>query len=615
MKFVNHIACRTVMFSILCGVASTVGSEPRPTKKVPSVAHHRKAYFGELHVHSKNSFDSYFNGVRVSPDDAYRFGRGESIPHFGGKMVQLNTPLDFMAVTDHAMYLGILPKLDAEDNPLGQLDVARRIRSTEKKIEFSELWRILFPGENEEPDLPRDLVDESVRSTWREYATLADRYYQPGVFTTLVGYEWTAATDNKGLHRNIIFRSTTDLPAAPFSILDSINPEDLWDWMDAVRASGTDLLAIPHNPNQSDGLMFPYEQWDGSPLDRDWSDQRTRNEPVVEVTQIKGTSETTPVLSPNDEWAAFEIFDERMGTGGIRSNPHGSYVRDAYLRGLEVYSQRGFNPYVFGMIGSSDGHNSNSPIEENNYTGKMLNIDGTPILRRTGGSGIARHNWSLSASGLAGVWSEENSREAIYDALERREVFATSGTRIKVRMFGGWDYPSELIEDPEWISIAYRDGVSMGNELPQSEDAVESAPAFIVRAIKDPSSAWLQRIQIIKGWIDNGEAKQQVYDVACSDSLTPDPVTHRCPDNLATVDTKTCDYSKSSGDVELAVRWADPNFSPDQYSFYYARVIENPTCRWTTWDANRMGLPLLDTVPATIQERAWSSPIWYRPDS
>ena len=591
-----------IVFSTLCGAPST-RAEPA-----------RHAYFGELHIHSRNSFDSYFNGVRVSPDDAYRFGRGESIPHFGGYQVQLSTPLDFMAVTDHAMYLGILPKLDTEDNPLGRLDVARKIRSREKKIEFSELWSILIRGRNEEPELPPDLVDESVRSTWREYAALADTYYQPGVFTTFAGYEWTAATDNKGLHRNIIFRGTTDLPEAPFSRLDSINPEDLWDWMDAVRAGGTDLLAIPHNPNQSDGLMFPYKQWNGSPLDRDWSDQRHRNEPLVEVTQIKGTSETTPLLSPNDEWAAFEIFDERMGTGGIRSNPRGSYVRDAYLRGLELDSQRGFNPYRFGMIGGSDGHNATSPVEENNYTGKMGDIDATPLLRRTGGSGIARHNWSLSASSLVGVWSEENSRDAIFDALERREVFATSGTRIKVRMFGGWRYPPELIDDPEWVSAAYRDGAPMGNELPRPSKAADrSAPGFIIWALKDPSSAWLQRLQIIKGWIDNGEAKQRVYDAACSDSLTPDLVTHRCPDNLASVDTRTCDFSKSSGDVELAVRWTDPDFSPDQYAFYYARVIENPTCRWTTWDANRLGLPLLDTVPATIQERAWSSPIWYRP--
>jgi hypothetical protein len=599
-----------LVVSIFCGFPGIAGAQAREKELSDTVG--RYAYFGELHVHSRNSFDSYFNSVRVSPEDAYRYGRGEAIPHFSGLKVQLSTPLDFMAVTDHAMYLGILPKLGSEDNPLGRLDVARRIRSTEPKLEFAEFAKILFPGPNVEPELPSDLVDASIRSTWREYAVLADRFYQPGEFTTLVGYEWTAATEYRGLHRNVIFRDTKDLPEVPFSTLDSINPEDLWDWMDTVRASGTELLAIPHNSNQSDGLMFPLAQWNGSPLDRDWSDRRTRNERLVEVTQIKGTSETTPALSPTDEWAGFEIFDERMGLGGVRSNPRGSYVRNAYLRGLELGARLGFNPYVFGMIGSSDGHNSNGPIEENNYTGKMADIDGTLELRRNGGSGIARHNWLLSASGLAGVWSEENTREAIFDALARREVFATSGTRIKLRMFGGWAYPEELTENPEWASVAYRDGVAMGNELPPSQAA---APVFLVWAIKDPASAWLQRVQIIKGWIDEGEAKEQVYDVACSDSLTPDPVTHRCPDNQATVDTKTCDYSKSRGDVQLAVRWADPDFSPEQYAFYYARVLENPTCRWTTWDAHRLGLPLLDTVPATIQERAWSSPIWYRPES
>jgi len=570
----------------------------------------RKAWFGELHVHSANSFDSYFESVRAGPEDAYRFALGEAVK-IGGMTARIKAPLDFLAVTDHAMYLGVLPAFSVEGHPAAALPVAEKFRSNED-MPFAEYWQMLFPKTEAERVIPINIVNNTVRETWAEYAKLAEKYYVPGKFTTLVGYEWTSAVEAQGLHRNIIFRGT-NVPEVIFSTLDSTNPEDLWAWMETVREGGTELLAIPHNSNQSNGLMFPDSRWDGSPIDAAWAETRMRNEPLVEVTQIKGTSETVPALSPNDEWASFEIMDERMGTNGVRSEPKGSYVRQAYKDGLALNSKQGFNPYKFGMIGASDGHNSISASEEDNYTGKVVGIDGTPELRRSGGSGIARHNWMLSAAGLAGVWAEENTREQIFDALKRKEAFATSGPRIKVRIFAGWDFPADMMDRKNWVQQAYQKGVPMGADL-HARPTGAGAPQMAVWAMKDPAGAWLQRLQVIKGWVDTaGETHEQVYDVACAGTGQPDPETFRCPENGATVDLKTCEAARSNGNVALATVWHDPNFDAKAAAFYYVRAIENPTCRWTTWEAIRAGLPILDTVAATLQERAWSSPIWYEP--
>ena len=586
-------------------------TKARPKETNPAA---RRAYFGELHVHSKNSFDAAFTHSAVDPEYAYKFARGDAVP-FGDSTVRIGQPLDFMAITDHAMYLGVIDALRQSDPSVAHLPVTQQLNDPDSNVTFGEFWQMMFPLNKDEAAIPGDIRDSIVRDTWSIYPELARKYYEPGKFTTLVGYEWTSAVQAQGLHRNIIFRGT-DVPEMPFSVLDSRNPEDLWTWMDDVRARGMELLAIPHNPNQSNGLMFSSTKWDGSPLDSIWAETRMRNEPLVEVTQIKGTSETVPSLSPNDEWAGFEILDERMGTGGVRSRPQGSYIRQAYKDGLALAAEKGFNPYRFGMIGSTDGHNAVVPAEENNYSGKMFGYDGTPEKRLTGGSGISRYNWMLSASGLAGVWASENTREGIFDALRRKEAFATSGPRIKVRLFAGWDFPENLMSRTDWVDVGYTHGVPMGENLPAAPDE-NAAPKFAVWAMKDPASAWLDRVQIIKGWIDaDGQTHEKVIDVACSDGATPDPITNRCPDNGAGVDLRTCDISMDSGDVSLAVVWEDPDFEPTEHAFYYARVIENPTCRWSTWEALRANRPLLseEDVPPTIQERAWSSPVWYSPE-
>ena len=356
-------------------------------------------------------------------------------------------------------------------------------------------------------------------------------------------------------------------------------------------------------------MMFrKVDSW-GREFTAEYAAARMRNEPLVEVTQIKGTSETHPVLSQNDEWADFEIMQELLGTTAGDGKIQGSYVREAYLNGIEIQQEKGFNPYKFGLIGASDSHNSSSPVEEYNYTGKIGNADGTPELRR-GGSFINTHNVQYSASGLAGVWVEENTREEVFDALKRRETFATSGPRIPVRFFAG-EYPDQLPKSGMDAIQLYAKGVPMGSDLPKGI----TAPRFFASAIQDIFSAPLQRLQIIKGWREAGELKEQVIDIACSDGAVPIAETNRCPDNGASVELETCKISGGVGSSQLAAIWSDPNFDASQYAFYYVRAIENPTCRWSTWDALRNDWELMEGVPATIQERAWSSPIWTVPEA
>ena len=379
-----------------------------------------------------------------------------------------------------------------------------------------------------------------------------------------------------------------------------------------------EALAIPHNSNVSNGLMFPAKDWAGAELDANYAAMRMRNEPLVEITQVKGTSETHPSLSPNDEWAGFELYDTLIATDIVAKKP-GGFVREAYRNGLELQSKFGFNPYKFGLIGSSDTHNAGGPVEEKYYFSKAGILDGTAERRGSVPSDI-KHNFGKvdasktfpfwSASGLMGIWAEENTRDALFDSMRRKETFATSGPRIKVRFFAGYNYKNTMLTNPDIIRKAYRDGVPMGSDLAAKG---KRSPSFLVWASFDPNSTWLQRIQIIKGGVKNGESYEQVFDVACSDGLSPDSESHRCADNGASVKLDDCTVAPDKGAVELKALWQDPTFSSDDDAFYYLRVLENPTCRWSTWDALRAGESPMDGVPARIQERAWSSPIWYLP--
>jgi len=579
-------------------------------------AHARQVYFGDLHIHSSWSVDAYEMGVRVGPSEAYRYAKGESIPHIGGTPIQLaGPPLDFMALTDHAEYLGVISAATRRDHPLRELPIIRHWLGRDHENALSAWDRIVqsFLGRRPLPALVQDSV---VKPAWQELIDLANRHDRPGHFTAFVGFEYSSDPGAQNLHRNVIFRGA-DVPDRPFSAMDSDNPEDLWRWMDEARAKEGDLLAIPHNSNGSNGLMFARTRFDGQPIDRAWAERRIRNEPIVEVMQIKGQSETNPVLSPNDEWAGFEVAPWLTGDPSRSSRPVGSYVRDALKAGLQLADQIGSNPFALGMIGSTDGHNASSPFEERNYTGKIGTLDGTPQSRlagsiRTGASEKldpkAVTFWS--AAGLAGIWADANSRADLFDALRRREAFSTSGPRIRVRLFGGWDFDVRDA-DSEIARIGYARGVPMGGTLPAN--SAGQAPTFLLAAQKDPLEADLERIQIIKGWIEDGRSHEKVIDVACSGRNTPDRERYRCPNRAKLPNLASCEPDATSGSKAFNVWWRDPSFDPTERAFYYVRVLQVPTCRWSTYDARRLGILPPETVPPTIQERAITSPIWYEP--
>ena len=590
-----------------------------PTR-LPGYSADRNAYYGDLHVHTQLSFDAYIFNVRRTPDDAYRFAKGEAIGHAQGYEIRLaGGPLDFVAVTDHAEYIGAIREAGDPNSPLSKLPVTQGLFSPDPTAIREAFTRVVTGFRNN--SLPAEFDAPAIVSkAWGEIRDAAARHNAPGRFTTFVGYEYTSAPDGRNLHRNVIFKGSK-VVEFPYHSNMSKDPEDLWRTMDGWRANGIEALAIPHNSNGSDGLMFDSVRLNGKPMDKAYSDLRMRNEPLVEMTQIKGTSETHPTLSPNDEWANFEIMESYIGQDKPITKFQGGYVRRALQDGIVMRQTQGFNPFKFGLIGASDTHNAApGTVEEPNYFSKTGRNDGTPELRGSVPPKAAA-DWegadpakaggrfqSWGASGLAGVWAEENSREAIYAAMRRKETFATSGPRIKVRFFAGYDFPADLLTRPDTVRQAYAHGVPMGGDL---LPAANKAPKFLVWAVRDPSSGFLQRAQVVKGWVENGVAREQVFDVACADGLKV--VGGRCPSNSASVDLKTCQPDRFKGDVELRTVWADPTFNPKQRAFYYVRVLENPSCRWSTWDALRAGVARNPKLQPTVMERAWSSPIWFEP--
>jgi|TARA_B110000208_G_scaffold34095_2_gene44940 hypothetical protein len=604
----------------------TTSTEPRPTElttpspgnvstTTPGFNSDRNAYFGDLHVHTMYSFDAFIFGTTSSPNDAYTFAKGGTLKHPAGFDMKLDVPLDFYGVSDHAFYLGVLREMANPESEISKHEVAEGMStlgdSADRGSKFSRILQFI------RSERANEINDSNiVKSAWQDIIQSANRHNDPGNFTTFVAYEYTTtANDGGNLHRNVIFRDD-NVPDLPFSRLDSRNPEDLWQWMDRNRAAGIESLAIPHNSNGSNGNMFMLTDWSGNPLDSAYANQRMRNEPLIEITQVKGTSDTHPALSPNDEWADFEIMPFMVATQ-LASQPEGSYVREAYLNGIALQEKQGFNPYKFGVIGSSDTHNATYAGDEDDYWSKVGLRDSDGVKRgsvpleepRDGGELYADTYYNTwSASGLAGVWAEENTREAIFDAFRRKETFGTSGPRIKARFFAGYDLPQ--VSDPELTSKAYSGGVAMGSDLLADGNR---APSFLAWVARDPNSAPLQRVQIIKGWVENGEPQEAVYDVACSDGGVVDPVSNRCPDNGANVNLADCRISSNLGAAELKASWQDPDYDATQNAFYYLRAMENPSCRWSTWDAIRAGVEPRSDLAATIQERVWSSPIWITP--
>ena len=623
----------------------------------------RNPYYGDLHVHTAYSFDGYAFGTLASPYDAYSFARGEAISNPGGYDMQLTEPMDFYAVTDHGMFLGLV-KAAAETNtefsknkfsePYHDLNAPGNFGTDmfsrfKRLLTFADFIPSAVSGVFGE-QLNRQEVLEITRSAWADTIDAADQFNDPGRFTTFAAYEYTSSTANMGnLHRNVIFQDTETLPREPFSRLHSNNPEDLWDWMDELRSKGVESLAIPHNSNGSNGQMFKTVDWSGTPFDNSYAEQRSRNEPIVEITQIKGTSETHPTLSTRDELAGFEITPYRVATGAL-SQIKGSYVREALLTGLAIETQGTTNPYQFGFIGSSDTHSAASQNNESAFSSKLgilsstaeqrgsipqkgfdgqLAYYGTKVFETINPTPLGKSLYvkidsdvyaggaspTYGASGFAAAWAEENTRDSLYQAFRRKEVFATSGPRIRLRFFAGYNFDSSMLSAANGIERAYANGVTMGGTLlAKQQGADNSSPGFMVIASADPKNAPLQRIQIIKGWVDSaGKTYENVVDVACAHGAEVNAQTNRCPDNGARVDISDCSINPEKGSAQLSVLWQDPEFDPQQRAFYYARAIENPTCRWSTWDAIRAGVAPRPDLATTIQERAWSSPIQYLP--
>jgi hypothetical protein len=580
-----------------------------------------KVFWGDTHLHTAVSVDAGTMN-RIGQEDAYRFARGEEITTTHGLRAKLSRPLDFLVISDHAEMYGLMPQLLAGDQAVLSTDTGKRwhaeLTSGDTDRIFTTAMEIVGSLSGDEPPIKSD---QAVKNAWQNYTALADKYNDPGVFTALIGYEWTAIGGDN-LHRNVIFRgdSSTANRTVPFSQYDSKNPEDLWKHLSAVEdKTGAEVLAIPHNGNLSNGRMFTVETFGGKPLTKELAAMRAQYEPLVEVTQIKGDGETHPMLSPNDEFADYETWDKSNLNGTEAKTPdmlQWEYAREALKTGLKLDESLGVNPYKFGMVGSTDSHTSMAAVEEENFFGKHSGVEPEPhrwehVVIEAPDPEFTVKGWQQAASGYAGVWATENTREAIFDAMKRKETYATTGPRMTVRFFGGWDFNDADTKTRLPATAGYAKGVPMGGDL---SDAPEGkAPTFLVAAAKDPYSGNLDRIQIIKGWLnENGETEEKVYDVVWSDDRKPD-ADGRVPPVGNTVDVENATWSNSIGDPEMIAVWQDRDFDPNQRAFYYARVIEIPTPRWTAYEAKRFDIDMSDDVPMTTQERAYTSPIWYAP--
>ncbi len=577
-------------------------------------------YWGDTHLHTYLSGDAYSFGATITPDEAYRFAKGETIRTDGDENTRIRRPLDFMMVADHANNMGVLPALVAGDlrvlTTKGAAELAKRLA---RRPTVSEL---LKSATEEEYDAGSKLIgaakaiafrdygiEESFkRDVWQEVVAVAERHNDPGTFTTFVGYEYTPTP----IHRNVLFVGgpSDTLQTLPFSSADSQNPEDLWAHLTRYKEmTGSDVIAIPHNSNLSRGNTFRQVTFEGKPISSDYARIRSDIEPIIEVTQIKGDSETYPLISPNDEFADHETYGLRGPTADKESNrtiedvARASYARSALQTGLDIEANVGVNPYKFGMIGSTDAHTGIASVDEDNFWGKLGGAE--PSRFRP----ARQANWA--SAGYAAVWATENTREAIFSALKRREVYATTGPRITLRFFAGWDFSDGDALRPDIAVIGYGRGVPMGADLIQSEGT--KAPTFLVRATKDPEGANLDRVQIIKGWRDqSGKLKEKVYNVAWSGQRNID-ANGLLPSVGSTVNLPEASYKNTIGTSELSATWRDPDFNQSERAVYYVRVLQIPTPRWTVYDAKFYGVNFPQTPPPVIEERAYSSPIWYTP--
>jgi hypothetical protein len=602
------------------------GYSPYAGRKYPM-----RPLFGDTHLHSANSGDAFGAGNRFSPEETYRIARGEEVVSSTGIPFKLARPLDFVVISDHAEGLGLLTQV-YEGSPAFMSDATLLRWRSMMQAGGGEAARATTEiiAAQSSNGLPAVLTNPKVAgpvmmSVWQRYTATADKYNEPGRFTTIIGYEWTPLPGGDNLHRNVLFRDGKGAAdqVFPFSSWDSEDPERLWAWMEGYeQKTGGKIMAIPHNANLSNGRMFAATTFTGGPLTRDYAQRRTRFEPIHEIVQSKGASESHPLMAPNDEFIGYGIAGWDYGnlpltaalTKGMMPT---NYVREGLKRGLEHQGTLGANPFKFGVIGSLDAHNSIPSIGADSFFGKMPSQEPSPdrweqaSSLAAGGLGKRRYTWHYLSAGYAAVWATENTREAIWDAMMRKEVYATSGSRMTVRFFGGYDYAPADAKSRQLAEAGYAKGVPMGGDLARAPNA--RAPTFLVAALKDPIGANLDRIQIVKGWVDaGGKAQEKVYDVTWSGNRKPGRDGRLAPVG-DTVDVATATWTNTIGASELATVWKDPDFKPSQRAFYYARVIEIPTPRWTAYDQVRFGIKMSKDVPMKQQERAWTSPIWYTP--
>jgi hypothetical protein len=581
--------------------------------------------WGDTHLHTSNSPDAFAFGNRLGPEEAYRFARGETVTSSTGQRAQLSRPLDFLVVADHGVAMGVVAEVYKGNPSLMRDPELKRWytmmnESPEKGVEAA--GEMIAAGSQGE--LPAAIFDPKIaRTVWNAYTETAERFNDPGRFTAVIGYEWTSLIKGNNLHRVLIFRGDKSKAdqTLPFTFADSPDPEKLWEFMEAYeKKTGDFVLAIPHNGNLSNGMMFALTNVSGKSMDRAYAETRARWEPVYEITQIKGDGESHPFLSPNDEFAGYELWDKgNLDMSERKTNDmlQYEYAREALKNGLRLGAKLGVNPFKFGVVGSTDSHTSLASVAEENFFGKHTGKEPSahrwnkPVLATPAGNVMG---WEQVSSGLAAVWATDNTREAIWDAINRREVYGTTGSRIAVRFWGGWEFEASDAASRLPAEIGYSRGVPMGGDL--HTGPAGKAPTFLVAALKDPYSGNLDRIQIIKGWLDkNNKTHEKVYDVVWGDADRRKlDKNGRLPPVGNTVDQKNATWTNTIGDPELITVWKDPDFDPKQEAFYYARIIEIPTPRWTAYDAKRYGLTMDPEVPMVTQERAYTSPIWYSPD-
>jgi hypothetical protein len=581
-----------------------------------------EVFFGDMHFHTNLSFDAGLIGTTLDAHDGFRMARGEKVISNTGQPVQLIRPLDFLVITDHAEMIGLAPAIRESSpvlmaDPFGKWLHDRFNAGQEGRMEA--VRAVVGKGTSGENPFSSD---ELTRSIWGEFIKVADQYNEPGRFSAMIGFEWTSTPDGDNLHRVVVMRDGAEKAGQvlPFSLFDSDDPEDLWKYLAGYEnKTGGKAIAIPHNGNLSNGLMFSDKTRSGKPIDSAYAEARLRWEPLIEVSQIKGDGETHPLLSPEDEFADYENWDVANIDGSKPKEDwmlQYEYGRSALKLGLKLGAALGVNPYKFGLTAATDTHTALATTREENYFGKYAQTE--PSANRHDREVIPADDPSLRiltsqevASGLTAVWARENTREALFDAMKRKEVYATTGTRLKVRVFGGWDFEADEVSRPDFTAQGYRRGVPMGGDL--TDGPKDKEPTFMIRALRDPDGANLDRIQIIKGWLDkDGKTHERIYDVACSDGRAI--IERRCEKPVgSTVDITNATYTNTIGDALLAAHWSDPDFDPSEEAFYYVRILEIPTPRWTTYDAAFFRINRPKNVPPTLQDRAYTSPIWYTP--